>query len=145
VLGFYFSFVMEPELKFHYVSWGSSIESMSPYPNPILMWSTIYDSISKAPLTMTYINENNVCFHASCLLNLYFSNLKMEATCSSETSVDTQRTTRSYIPEDGTLHNDRCEDLKSDKTMYVFLFVSSYFFLLHVLLHVIIAMKMDWE
>jgi hypothetical protein len=27
----------------------------------------------------------------------------MEAICSSETSVDTQRTTRRYIPEDGTL------------------------------------------
>jgi hypothetical protein len=39
--------------------------------------------------------------------------LKMEATCSSETSVDTQRTTRRYIPEDDALHNDRCENLKS--------------------------------
>jgi hypothetical protein len=28
----------------------------------------------------------------------------MEVICSSETSVDTQRTTRRYIPEDGTLH-----------------------------------------
>jgi hypothetical protein len=33
----------------------------------------------------------------------YFSTLKMEAICSSETSVDTQRTTQRYIPEDGTL------------------------------------------
>jgi hypothetical protein len=39
--------------------------------------------------------------------------LKMEATFSSETSVDTLRTTRRYIPEDGTLHNHRCENLKS--------------------------------
>jgi uncharacterized integral membrane protein len=31
----------------------------------------------------------------------------MEAICSSETSVDTQRTTRRCIPEDGTLHNNR--------------------------------------
>jgi hypothetical protein len=39
----------------------------------------------------------------------------MEATCSSETSVDFQRTTwhYSYIPEDRNLHNHRCEDLKS--------------------------------
>jgi hypothetical protein len=37
----------------------------------------------------------------------------MEAICSSETSVDAQRTTRCYIPEDGTLHNHRCENLKS--------------------------------
>jgi hypothetical protein len=33
--------------------------------------------------------------------------------CSSETLVDTQRTTWRYIPEDGTLHNHRCEHLKS--------------------------------
>jgi hypothetical protein len=32
------------------------------------------------------------------------STLKIEALCSSETSVDTQRTTRYYIPEDGTLY-----------------------------------------
>jgi hypothetical protein len=37
----------------------------------------------------------------------------MEATCSSEASVDFQRTTRLYIPEDLTLHNHRCENLKS--------------------------------
>jgi hypothetical protein len=37
----------------------------------------------------------------------------MEAICSSETSVGTQRTTRRYIPEDGTFHNHRCENLKS--------------------------------
>jgi hypothetical protein len=36
----------------------------------------------------------------------------MEAICSSETSVDTQQATRRYIPEDGTLHNHRCENLK---------------------------------
>jgi hypothetical protein len=42
-----------------------------------------------------------------------FSTLKMEAICSSETSVDTQRTTRRYIPEDGTSHNHCCENLKS--------------------------------
>jgi hypothetical protein len=35
----------------------------------------------------------------------YFSTMNMEAICSSETSVYTQRTTRRYIPEDGTLHN----------------------------------------
>jgi hypothetical protein len=38
------------------------------------------------------------------LAKIIFSILKMEAICSSETSVDTQRTTRRYIPEDGTLH-----------------------------------------
>jgi hypothetical protein len=39
--------------------------------------------------------------------------LKMEAICSSETSVDLQRTTRRYIPDDSTLHNHRCKNLKS--------------------------------
>jgi hypothetical protein len=37
----------------------------------------------------------------SCLA---YSTMKMEAICSSETSVDFQRTTRRYIPEDSTLH-----------------------------------------
>jgi hypothetical protein len=44
---------------------------------------------------------------------LILSTLQMEAICSSETSVDTQRTTRHYIPEDGTLHNHYCENFKS--------------------------------
>jgi hypothetical protein len=39
------------------------------------------------------------------LTQLIFSTLKMEDICYSEASVDTQRTTRRYIPEDGTLHN----------------------------------------
>jgi hypothetical protein len=34
------------------------------------------------------------------------SPLKMKAICSSETSVETQRTTRCHIPEDNTLHNE---------------------------------------
>jgi hypothetical protein len=42
------------------------------------------------------------CFMlVSCLT--YFSALKMQATCSSETSVDFQQITRRYIPEDGNL------------------------------------------
>jgi hypothetical protein len=46
----------------------------------------------------------------SCLS--YSSTLKMEETYSSETSVVFQRTTRRYIPEDRTPHNDRCENLR---------------------------------
>jgi hypothetical protein len=42
---------------------------------------------------------------ASCfMLVSYSSALKMEAVSSSETSVDFQRTTRRYIPEDRNLH-----------------------------------------
>jgi hypothetical protein len=37
----------------------------------------------------------------------------MEATYSLETSVDFQRTTQRYIPEDKTLHKYRCEDHES--------------------------------
>jgi hypothetical protein len=37
----------------------------------------------------------------------------MKATCSSETTVDFQRATRRYHPEDRTLRNHRCENLKS--------------------------------
>jgi hypothetical protein len=37
----------------------------------------------------------------------------MEVTCSSESSVDFQQTTRRYIPEERTPHNHRGENLKS--------------------------------
>jgi hypothetical protein len=43
----------------------------------------------------------------------------MEAICSSETSVDFQRTTRRNIPVDRILHNNRCENLKSYITCVV--------------------------
>jgi hypothetical protein len=48
------------------------------------------------------------------------SALKMEAICSSETSVVTQRTTPSHIPEDDILHNHRCENLKSYVRFFFF-------------------------
>jgi hypothetical protein len=44
---------------------------------------------------------------------LISSTLKLEAICSSGTSVDTQRTTRRHIPEDDAIHNHCCENLKS--------------------------------
>jgi hypothetical protein len=43
----------------------------------------------------------------------FSSTLKMEAKCSSETSADFQWTTWRYSPEDRTVRNDRCENLKS--------------------------------
>jgi hypothetical protein len=49
----------------------------------------------------------------------------MEAICSSETSVDTQRTTRRNIPEDDTLQNHRCENIKS-YTIYLFIYILIY-------------------
>jgi hypothetical protein len=40
----------------------------------------------------------------------------MGGMCSSETSVDFQLTTQRYIPEDNTLHNHHCKNLKSYNT-----------------------------
>jgi hypothetical protein len=54
----------------------------------------------------------------------YSSTLKMKAKCSSETSVDFQRTSRRYIPDDTTLHDLRCENLKSHTRSLLF-FLSS--------------------
>jgi hypothetical protein len=42
-----------------------------------------------------------------------YSALNVDAIYSSETSVDFQPTRRHYIPKDSTLHNHRCENLKS--------------------------------
>jgi hypothetical protein len=42
--------------------------------------------------------------------------LKMDVTCPSKTSVDFQQTAHRYIPEDRTLHNHQCENLKSCKS-----------------------------
>jgi hypothetical protein len=54
----------------------------------------------------------HTCFMpVSCMANS--STLKMEEKCSSKMSVDFQRITRPYIPEDRTLHIHRCENLKS--------------------------------
>jgi hypothetical protein len=49
----------------------------------------------------------------SCLA--HYSDLKVKAIYSSETSVDVQRTTWHYIPDDRTLHNYRCENLETYK------------------------------
>jgi hypothetical protein len=46
-------------------------------------------------------------------INRDSSTLKTEAACCSETSVEFQWSTRRYIPEHITLHNHRCESLKS--------------------------------
>jgi hypothetical protein len=66
------------------------------------------------------INFWQACDLLACwfLAELFSSTLNMETICSSETSVDTQWTTRRYIPEVVTLHNHRCENLKS-YTVYV--------------------------
>jgi hypothetical protein len=53
-----------------------------------------------------------ICFMlTSCLL--YCFTMKMELKCFSETSPDFQRITQFCIPEDRTLHSDRCENVRS--------------------------------
>jgi hypothetical protein len=49
----------------------------------------------------------------------HYSAPKTEATYSSEMSVDFHQTTRYSTPEDRTLHNHRCENLKSDTVYYM--------------------------
>jgi hypothetical protein len=59
----------------------------------------------------------------SCLI--YCSTLKMEAICSSETSVDFQLTTRRYIPDDIALLDHCCENLKSYNLIYcIYIYIS---------------------
>jgi hypothetical protein len=65
--------------------------------------------------------------HMAChLLSRWFSclacssALNIEATCSSETSVDFQRTTCCYVPKNRTVYNHRCENLKFYKSRFVF-------------------------
>jgi hypothetical protein len=48
----------------------------------------------------------------------YSSAMKKEAICTSKTTVDIQRTTRRYIPEDSTLHNQLCENIKAYVKIY---------------------------
>jgi hypothetical protein len=50
----------------------------------------------------------------------YFYTPKMEAICSSETSVDFNWTARRYIPEDRALHTHRCVNLKCNTVFYLF-------------------------
>jgi hypothetical protein len=60
-------------------------------------------------------SSRQACHLFACwfLAELIFSTLKMEAICLSETSVETQRTTRRHVPEENTLHNHHCGNLKS--------------------------------
>jgi hypothetical protein len=60
-------------------------------------------------LTKIYMEDGEGV--ATCLLvfaELISSTLQMEAICSSETSVETRRTTRRHIPEDDTLQVASC-------------------------------------
>jgi hypothetical protein len=58
-------------------------------------------------------NEGEAACSVCYLLHAWLMALKMDVTCSSETSVNFQQTTWGYILEDRTLHNHHCENLKS--------------------------------
>jgi hypothetical protein len=82
----------------------------------------LWDITSCSPLKVNQHFGRTWCLHLQALLatcfklvscSAYSWTLKMEATCSSETSVDFQRTTHRYIPEHRTLHNHHCENLSS--------------------------------
>jgi hypothetical protein len=98
--------VIESKLYSTLVYWRPSLFPLS----GTLVVRTIHIGISKLHLLAT-------CFTLVSSL-AYSLTLKMEATCFSETSVDFQRTTRFYIPEDGTLHLLVCDKWKEDSKLY---------------------------
>jgi hypothetical protein len=89
-----------------------------------------WDITTYSPLKVNERFRAICCLHfqreallATCFVLLfcfaYSSTLKIEVTCSSETSVYLQRTTWRHIPEDRTIHNHRCENFKSCKRDYL--------------------------
>jgi hypothetical protein len=81
-------------------------------PSTTLIWNVgerqpLYtESHPRSGLLTTDITITSLCLGPDFTLvscSTYYSTLKMEAICSSETSFDSQRTTQRYIPEDGTL------------------------------------------
>jgi hypothetical protein len=66
----------------------------------------------RLPLQEQRVSQNSKALLIACFLISLFFTLKMEAICSSETSIGFQHSTRCYIPRDGTLHSYRCENLK---------------------------------
>jgi hypothetical protein len=78
--------------------------------------SILWDITRCSPMKLNRRFRATYCFHIQSRLRLvpaftliccwtYYSTLKMEAICSSETSVHFPRTTLRYIPEDSTLRN----------------------------------------
>jgi hypothetical protein len=80
---------------------------------------TSSESIYRFCILWLYLSQDkpfHIRVHSSAFTLVFFSaysTLKMEALFSSETSVNFQRIIRPYIPEDSTLYNHCCENLKS--------------------------------
>jgi hypothetical protein len=70
-------------------------------------------------LACDYSFSKRIALSVTCVMLLSClvcsSTVKLEATSSSEKSMDFRRATWRYIPEDRTLHNHRYENLKSYK------------------------------
>jgi hypothetical protein len=74
----------------------------------VLMKSTVFSSFLRS---MILLSREECYVLVSC--SVYSSTLKVKMKGFSETSVDFQRTTWRYIPEDTALRNHRCEHLQS--------------------------------
>jgi hypothetical protein len=83
----------------------------------ICQYGSLFWDITPCNLKSIDVSEEHVAeLLASYMLLVFclaYSSILMMETCSSETSVDTQRTIWRYIPEDRTLHNHSCENIKS--------------------------------
>jgi hypothetical protein len=84
-------------------------------------------------------------FLAACFMLVswlaYSSTLKMKATCSPKTSLNFQWTTWPSFPEDRTIHNHCCENLKSyTSNNFIFwgklLFVLLHFIFIFLIMHI---------
>jgi hypothetical protein len=89
-------------------NWGSILGRGKRFPEVFYLLG--YDDVYSIGLLAT-------CFKfISCLA--YYSTMKMEVVCPSETTVDFRRSTQRYIPEDRNLRAHRCEKLKSYKGFF---------------------------
>jgi hypothetical protein len=109
---------LEKQISFHKkCSYCWRVSSSGIWSRVVRRVSTDVSEEHKASIfTVEKISSAKTSLPPACLMvfaELISSTLKMEAICSSETSVETRGTTRHHIPEDDTLHNHRCENLKS--------------------------------
>jgi hypothetical protein len=107
--------VTQPSLWLN--DWGKKV-----HVNRYWTFLNIVQALKWRVLSSGFILVHKLCLPPAFTLvscSAYSSTLKMEAICSSETSVDFQRTTRRYIPEDSNIYNHRCENLKSYKHEHV--------------------------